>query len=91
LFLLNLARAAFCCTQLDVNIPKITYSGLVTIVECQNFGFVMVTSHLCRSVELIQCVTVTGVCRIDRNGTVYLCDTITAIDYQIPMVRWDVR
>jgi hypothetical protein len=31
-----------------------------------------VTGHRlqCRSVELIQCVTVTGLCRIDRNGTV---------------------
>ena len=52
--------------------PKSTYSGLVTIVECQIFGFVTVTGHLCRSVELIQRVTVTGVCQIDRNGTVVL-------------------
>ena len=55
---------------------KITYSGLVTIVECRNFGFVTVTGHLCRSVELIQRVTVTGVCRIDRNGTVFILTSL---------------
>jgi hypothetical protein len=41
------------------------------LVRCWNFHFVTVTSHLCRSVGLIHCVTVTGLCRIDRNGTVY--------------------
>jgi hypothetical protein len=31
---------------------------------------------ICRSVEMIFCVTVTGVCQIDRNGTVHtLCNT----------------
>jgi hypothetical protein len=35
--------------------------------------FWLVTGHgtLCRSVESELCVTVTGVCRIDRNGTVF--------------------
>jgi hypothetical protein len=40
------------------------------IVWCRNFRSVTVTGHLCRSVELVQRVTVTGVCRIERNGTV---------------------
>ena len=40
------------------------------IVRCRNFRSVTVTGHLCRSVELVQRVTVTGVCRIERNGTV---------------------
>ena len=30
------------------------------LVQCQNFHLVTVTSHLCRSAELVQCVTVTG-------------------------------
>jgi hypothetical protein len=37
---------------------------------CRKFYLVTVTGRLCRSVELIQRVTVTGECRIDRNGTV---------------------
>jgi acyl-[acyl carrier protein]--UDP-N-acetylglucosamine O-acyltransferase len=41
------------------------------IVECRNFCSVTVTGHLCQSVELIQHVTVTGVCQIERNGTVH--------------------
>jgi hypothetical protein len=40
------------------------------IDRCQNFRSITVTSHLCRSVELVQHVTVTGVCRIEGNGTV---------------------
>ena len=39
------------------------------LTECQKFYLVTVTGHLCQSVELIQRVTVTGECRIDRNGT----------------------
>jgi hypothetical protein len=46
---------------------KAAYSG---VVECRNFCSVTVTGHLCRSVELVQRVTVTQVCRIERNGTV---------------------
>ena len=37
--------------------------------ECRNFYLVTVTGHLYRNVEL-QRVTVTGKCRIDRNGIV---------------------
>jgi hypothetical protein len=35
------------------------------LVQCWNFCSVTVTGHLCRSVKLVQCVTVTGVCRIE--------------------------
>jgi hypothetical protein len=38
--------------------------------KCRNFHYVTVTARLCQSAELIQRVTVTRVCRIDRNGTV---------------------
>ena len=35
--------------------------------KCQNFHYVTVMAHLCQITKLIQCVTVTRVC---RNGTV---------------------
>src|ERR1700736_338649 len=54
-------------TQLNVKPP---YLGLSKLLSVETFGFVTVTGSLCRSVELIQHVTVTGVCQIDRNGTV---------------------
>jgi len=41
------------------------------IVQCRNFHSVTVTGHLCGSVKLVQCVTVTGVCWIEWNGTVF--------------------
>jgi hypothetical protein len=40
------------------------------LIVCRNFCSVTVTGHLCQSVKLVQCVTVTGVCWIERNGTV---------------------
>ena len=40
------------------------------LVQCRNFCSVTVTGHLCQSVKLVQCVTVTGVCQIEQNGTV---------------------
>ena len=49
------------------NTSKTARSGFT---ECRNFYLVTVTGSLCQSVELIQRVTVTGECQIDRNGTV---------------------
>src|ERR1700676_1626838 len=46
--------------------------------KCRIFNPVTVTGCLCRSVELIQSVTVTGMCQIDRNGTV-TCDGCTTL------------
>ena len=64
------ANFGSCGLPIKCNFPKITYLGLVQIIECRNFGIVTVTSYLCRNVKLIQHVTVTGVCWIDQNGTV---------------------
>jgi hypothetical protein len=62
-----LPLAAFGRPDSPQNASKTARSGLT---ECRKFYFITVTGRLCRSVELIQCVTVTGECRIDQNGTV---------------------
>src|SRR6267154_6848426 len=56
--------------QLPLTGHKTLETGNVSVVRCRKFFSVTVTGHLCRSVELVQRVTVTGVCRFERNGTV---------------------
>jgi hypothetical protein len=67
LILYILALAAFSRPPTEHKTLETANLGLV---QCRNFRSVTVTGHLCRSFELVQCVTVTGVCRIERNGTV---------------------
>jgi hypothetical protein len=51
--------------QLPLTGHKTLETANFGIVRCRNFRSVTVTGHLCRSVELVQRVTVTGVCRIE--------------------------
>jgi len=58
--------------QLPLTGHKTLETGNFGIVRCRKILSVTITSHLCQSVELVQRVTVTGVCQIERNGTVSL-------------------
>ena len=59
-----------CGLQPPLTRHKTLEAANLGIDRCQNFRSITVTSHLCRSVELVQHVTVTGVCQIEGNGTV---------------------
>jgi hypothetical protein len=74
--------------HLPAALPPTEHKTLKTanlgLVECRNFHSVTVTGHLCRSVELVQRVTVTGVCQIEQNGTVPYWNPRT--EYVEPMI-----